>query len=151
MDYRVNVFVDHTFLFALYLESTNTPRAKELLDSLYLRFPRPKLYTTNLEVIRTITKVYKESKSNKRQSAIDCQNRIISSNVIKVRMIDRAVFHQTLEEFKKKELENFTGELLELSSCIFIRENSELNIKEYYGFHSDVAFLSGYMGFQYYN
>ena len=151
MEYRVNVFVDHTFLFALCIESTNTQRAKELFKSLSVRFPRPKLYTTNTEVIRTITKVYKESKSHKRQRALDCQHRIISSNVIKVRMVDRAVFQQTLEQFKKEEMENFTGELLELSSCIFIRENPDLKIEEYYGFHTDVAFLSKYIGFRYYN
>jgi hypothetical protein len=134
-----NVFVDHTFLIARFSDQINNvenirkkQRLEEILDSFYQRPFPPRYFTTNSEVSRSITNVFRETKSTLETSSFI--NRLVSSNnpQIEVGILTRRMYIKAIEEYRNIHSAYFEIGLqfLGLSSVMFIIENRHYNIRE---------------------
>ena len=133
------VFVDHTFLIAIFsAPSSNTEkqrkrrRAQEIIELFNQRPIPPKFITANSEVSRSITYILRDTKSSLETSSFI--NRLISSSDprIEVKILTRKVYNKAIEEYRYIHSPYYSIELefLGLCSVLYVAENHQLNIKE---------------------
>ncbi len=150
-----NVFVDHTFLIARFGSHSNDTeklrrkqRSLEIFDLFSQKPFPPKYFTTNSEVSRSITNIFRETNSS--IETVNFINRLKSSvdPRLEVKMVTRKVYKSAINEYR------FIGspyyeiglEFLGLCSVLFIVENKHFNIREIFSFDDKTREIKDIIG-----
>ena len=116
-------FADHTFLIALFYEGRSKDesklhkKAKDKLRELKSIYGPFRITTTNLELSRVITKIFKDSKKNFKltRAVLD---RFFNSKIFKYEIINDDVFKKSIALFRSKDYRLY-AEFLDITSFIF--------------------------------
>jgi hypothetical protein len=150
-----NVFIDHTFLIARFGNPSNdieklrrNRRSLEIFDLFNQRPFPPKYITTNSEVSRSITNIFRETDSS--IETVSFINRLVSSNnpPIEVKMVTKKVYNNAIKEYRFVDSSYYEIglEFLGLCSILFIVENKHFNIREVFSFDDKIRKIKDYIG-----